>query len=153
MEARQSNQDINQIFGMVFLLAQRWQMMGDRELKATGITTKQWMVLVSIQNLFEAPPSVSELANAMGSSRQNVKQLALNLEKKGFLEIIPDAKDLRIQRFVLTKKNEAFWAARQEQDQAFIKTLFQDLDAKQIAGTREAIEQMVTTTDVLIVMP
>jgi len=138
--------DSKQIFGMVFLLAQRWQVMGDRELKDADMTTKQWLVLVSIQTLFDSPPSLSELAEAMGSSRQNVKQLALNLERKGFLEIRQDPHDARIQRFVLTPKNHQFWQARAGRDEAFIQSLFEGISPEALDVTNQTLAKLLSIT-------
>lgn len=138
----------NQVFGMVFLLAQRWQNLGDQALKDSDLTTKQWLLLVSLHALFETPPSLNELTEAMGSSRQNVKQLALQLEKRGFVEISVDPGDARVQRFSLTALNQQFWDARVERDKEFINDLFKGVSAADLDTTRRTIEKLLNSTGV-----
>ena len=132
-----------EIFGMIFLLAQRWQNLGDQELASIGVTTKQWMLLLTLHVFFTEPPTLNQLALAMGSSRQNVKQLASNLQKSGFLEILQDASDKRILRFRLTRKNAEVWESRTAQDEAYISSLFGDASAQAINTTRDTIEKLV----------
>jgi len=132
-----------EIFGMIFLLAQRWQNLGDQELASIGVTTKQWLLLVTLHVFFKEPPTLNQLAEAMGSSRQNVKQLASNLEKSGFLEIFQDASDKRILRFRLTRKNADVWESRAERDEAYIESLFGDVSDQDIVTTRMTIEKLV----------
>lgn len=136
----------NQVFGMVFLLAQRWQNLGDQELKADGLTTKQWLLLVSLHALFESPPNLNELTEAMGSSRQNVKQLALQLEKRGFVKISVDPEDARVQRFSLTSLNQKFWDARQDQDAQFIGSLFDGVAPSDLGITFQTIQKLLNNT-------
>ena len=51
---------------------------------------------------------MNELSDVMGSSHQNVKQILLKLEKKGFVSAIPDEKDKRKQRIFVTDKCRTF---------------------------------------------
>ena len=151
METAMSLQTIKQnqkeIFGMVFLLAQRWQNIGDQELKNSGVTTKQWFLLVTLHALFESPPNLNELAQAMGSSRQNVKQLASTLEKRGFLRIYQDEEDLRVQRFKLTKRNTQFWNERADQDESFISSLFEKVSVEDLSATNATIKTLLQITE------
>ncbi len=132
-----------EIFGMVFLLAQRWQILGDQELAGIGITTKQWLLLVTLHVFFKEPPTLSQLADAMGSSRQNVKQLAANLQKSGYLEILQDKTDKRILRFRMTQKNKEVWEARADQDEAYINSLFTGVSHEDIVVTTRTIKRLV----------
>jgi len=120
------------IFGSVFLLAQRWQCLGDWELSADKLTTKQWLLLATIETFFQSPPTLSEITDAFGTSRQNVKQIALNLEKRGFIEIKPDENDRRILRFSVTQKSRDFWNKRAERDIEYISSLFEGLTEEEI---------------------
>lgn len=112
------------IFGSLFLLANKLQVLGDKYLGRDGITTKQWFLTVMISQFSDDPPTLSEVAELMGSSRQNVKQLALKLEEKGFLTIRKDEKDARAIRLKLTEKCQAFWEKRERQDDRYIEDLF-----------------------------
>jgi len=143
-------QDQKDLFGMIFMLAQRWQHIGDLELENSGITTKQWFLLVTLHALFDSPPNLNDLALSMGSTRQNVKQLAINLEKRGFIEIYQDEHDRRVQRFKLTPQNQSFWDARQENDKRFMASLFGHLPSNDIAITRKTIMALLDITEGLL---
>lgn len=131
-----SNNDIMEkkkfIFGSIFILAQKWQYLGDRELSADRLTTKQWLLLATIESFFQSPPTLTEITDVFGTSRQNVKQIALNLEKRGFLEIKPDEHDLRILRFSVTQKSRDFWNKRADRDIEYISRLFEGLTNEEI---------------------
>ena len=104
-------QEKENIFGSLLFIAQRWTVKGDVLLKEkTGITTKQWMLLVILATQFEGKqPTITETANVFGTSRQNLKQVAISLQKKGFIDIKPDPKDFRIQRISLTGKHQPYF--------------------------------------------
>lgn len=119
-----------QLFGEIFLLSNRLQIIGDSYLKE--ITTKQWFLMVIIERFGEYHPTLSEVAKELGSSRQNLKQIALKLQNKGYLTIEKDTKDSRVLRLSLTKKSGQFWAGREEQDKEFIKSLFSGVSANEI---------------------
>lgn len=112
------------IFGSLFLFANKLQVIGDQYLGREGITTKQWFLTVMLSQFRDNPPMLSEVAELMGSSRQNVKQLALKLEEKGFLTIEKDEQDARTLRLKLTEESKTFWEKRNKQDDQFIEDLF-----------------------------
>lgn len=131
------------IFGSIFLLANRLQTVGDRYLGEGGITTKQWFLTVMVSQFKDKPPTLSEVAELMGSSRQNVKQIALKLEEKGFLKIEKDARDSRAFRIRLTEKCRKFWEDREEQDNNYIGELFKDLTDEEITATSSSIKKLI----------
>jgi len=120
------------LFANFFLLANKLQVIGDFHLANDGITTKQWFLILIISQFKEKPPMITDVANLMGTSRQNVKQLALKLEEKGFLNIEKDKEDSRTLRLKLTEKNQWFWERRQEKDCNFIMDIFKCLSAEEI---------------------
>lgn len=87
----------------------------DRELAPSGITTQQAALLQFIQAQSEAP-TISQVAQAMHMTHQNVKQIAGALERKGFVEIAVDAADGRVRRLVLTAHHHRFWRQRNPSD-------------------------------------
>lgn len=120
------------IFGSLFLLANRLQVIGDKYLEKEGITTKQWLLIVMIAQFADSIPTLSEVAQIMGSSRQNVKQLALRLQEKGFVSIKKDERDSRVLRLKLTEKSTVFWEERREKDEQFIIDIFNGLSEEEI---------------------
>ena len=134
------------VFGSLFLLANRLQVVGDQYLAKDDMTTKQWFLSVVISQFRDHAPTLSEVAELMGSSRQNVKQLALKLAEKEFLTIEKDAKDARALRLVLTEKSQHFWDGRQEQDDRFIRELFRDIGGEEMDALARAIGAMIERT-------
>ncbi len=125
-----------QIFGNLFLIANRLQTLIDRDFAPHGFTAKQWFLMASIGDL-GGEPRLGDVAHHMGSSHQNVKELAKKLEASGYLAFVPDPEDRRVKRMRLTEKTRLFWQNRQEEDLSFFKTLFG-------AFTDEQIEQLET---------
>jgi len=120
------------IFASLFLVANKLQVIGDSHLKQDDITTKQWFLILIISQFEEHSPMITDVAKLMGTSRQNVKQLALKLQEKGFLNIERDKDDSRTLRLKLTEKNQWFWERRQEKDCNFIIDIFKCLSAEEI---------------------
>lgn len=120
------------IFGSMFLIANKLQVLGDQYMGMDGMTTKQWFLTAMISQFGDNPPTLSQVADLMGSSRQNVKQLALKLVEKDFLIIQQDEQDARALRLVLTVKSQEFWEKREDKDEKFIRNLFEDFSQEEI---------------------
>ncbi|RJE47141.1 MULTISPECIES: MarR family transcriptional regulator [unclassified Dehalobacter] len=113
------------IFGMIFVLANRLQVLGDAF--DQNITIKQWLFLVSVAR-FEEPPTVSEAADDIGYSRQNAKRLAATLAEHGFVTISKDKSDARALRIMLTPKFHTYFAARRQREVEFMQQIFSGFD-------------------------
>jgi len=100
-----------EVFGSVFLLAQYLARRGDEALASLDLTTKQWLLVAIVARRFPGgSPTLTEAALWYGSSRQNVKQLAKQLEGRGYLRVVPDVADRRALRLQLTPKAGVFEA-------------------------------------------
>ena len=100
-----------------------------------------------ISQFGENPPMLSEVAELMGNSRQNVKQLALKLEEKGFLNICKDDRDARALRLKLTEKSREFWDKRGKQDDEYIAELFKDLSGEEITCMSKGFGKLMKTIE------
>jgi MarR family transcriptional regulator, transcriptional regulator for hemolysin len=135
------------IFGSMFLLANKLQVVGDQYMDRDGMTTKQWFLTAMISQFGENSPTLSEVADIMGTSRQNVKQLALKLEEKEFLKIEKDEQDARALRLKLTEKSKDFWEKREDKDSQFIKELFQDFTSEEIEVMSKGFNKLAKKID------
>jgi DNA-binding MarR family transcriptional regulator len=135
------------IFGSIFLISNKLQVIGDQYMGVDGMTTKQWFLTAMISQFVDKPPTLSEVADMMGSSRQNVKQLALKLEEKGFLKIEKDEQDARALRLKLTDKSKEFWDRREEKDNEYISNLFEDFDQEEIDVISNGIKKLFEKVD------
>lgn len=121
-----------EVFGYLFVFSQRLEYITDSFLKKDHLTTKQLLTLIAIGNAFDSPPSFSEVADILSTSYQNVKQIALHLQKRGFVEIVRDQKDKRRKLLKLTKANDEFWETRDQENYDNMKKLFSYLSKDEI---------------------
>lgn len=121
-----------QAFRLVITLAQELRTLMDQRLLPSDLTTQQAAVLTVIEMTGRAT-TMTETARALAMSHQNVKQLAVALERKGFLEIVPDEHDARSKRMQTTKKHRKFWAQRNPQDHAVVGQWLNGLDETETA--------------------
>lgn len=95
--------DEAEVFGRLFVLGQHLTRRADEALRPVGLTSKQWLLLaVLVKGFPGATPTLTEAAAVYGTSRQNVKQVALQLADRGFVELVPDPHDGRATRLALT---------------------------------------------------
>lgn len=78
----------------------------------------------------------------MGSSHQNVKQILLKLEKKGFVTIIVDKNDKRKQRIELTDYCRDFCEKNDEMTMSILKKMFAGVSEEQLQVTIQTIIQI-----------
>lgn len=115
------------IFGTIFTLSNRLQVLGDKFDK--NITTKQWLFIVGV-SAFKKPPIISELANFIGYSRQNAKRIAATLQESGYVTISKDESDARALRIELTPRCREYFAKRNKREIDFLEKLFAGFDAE-----------------------
>jgi DNA-binding MarR family transcriptional regulator len=104
----------------------------DRALAPAGITSQQAAMLQLIEAQAQAP-TISFVAQAMGMTHQNVKQIALSLQTKGFLEIATDEADRRARRLRLTEHHHRFWSRRNPSDFASVEDWTAGLSDPEVA--------------------
>jgi DNA-binding MarR family transcriptional regulator len=131
------------VFGSVLITANRIDTLLDRNLKEFEVTAKQWFLTVVIDNSFDSPPTIKELAKQMGSSHQNVKQMALKLEQKGLLILEKDKKDARVTRLRLTEESYKFWKATEAKASVFTSVLFKGIEENEMAMARKVLSKMM----------
>lgn len=136
--------DRQYLFGAIFVAANRMDTLMEREFKKFDITTKQWFLSIVIDNLFDKPPTIKEAAREMGSSHQNVKQVALKLEQKGLLVLEKDARDSRVIRLKLTEHSLDLWKGVREEGDAFTEALFKDISEEEKGTARRVMEKLLS---------
>ncbi len=141
--------DQQYIFGSIFIIANRIDTLLGREFTKFDVTTKQWLLSIIIDNLFNGPPTIKEVAKEMGSSHQNVKQLALKLEKKGYMTLEKDKTDSRVTRLKLSKHNLDFWEKLRLEGTIFTKGLFKDINKEEFEVARKVMRKILSNVDEL----
>lgn len=139
--------DTQYFFGALFVVSNRLDTILEREFGKYGVTTKQWFLSIVIDRLFEQPPTIKQVAQAMGSSHQNVKQLALKLNDKGLLELQKDKKDSRVTRLILTEEGRQLWNKVRSQRDEFNRKLFAGLNEQELKTVRYVFEKLMTNIE------
>lgn len=127
------------LFGLFFAFSNRLQAAGDSFYKE--ITCKQFFLLICLLLFPDHAPTAQELADVMGSSHQNVKQILLKLEEKGYVQILSDKDDKRKLRIHFTPKIEEM-AIYREREEAFMKHLYKGVSKEQIQTTFDTLSQL-----------
>lgn len=127
------------LIGLLSAFENRFQAVADSAMKE--ISWKQFFAIICI-NMCKSSPTVKELAEIMGSSHQNVKQILLKLEKKGFVGIEADELDKRKQRIVLTDYCREFCEKNDEMSISIMKRLFDGVSEEQLQVTIQTIIQI-----------
>ncbi len=130
------------LLGLLSAFDNRYQAAADAFFKE--ITWKQFFAIICI-NLCREAPTINELSDVMGSSHQNVKQILLRLEKKGFVSTIVDTKDKRKQRIIVTDEARTFLEKNDnngQQSQYIIGRIFEGIDEKSLMNTIQTIMKM-----------
>jgi DNA-binding MarR family transcriptional regulator len=129
------------VFGSLLVLVQHLSRRLDEALEPVGLTARQWLLLAVMERWFpNDSPTLTEAALRYGTSRQNVKQVALGLERRGYLRLVPDCLDRRAIRLELTEKVARFYepdlrARRLE----VLDDVFADLDPERIELLRDLV--------------
>lgn len=127
------------LLGLLSAFDNRYQAIADKCIRE--ITWKQFFAIICI-NLCKESPTINELSDVMGCSHQNVKQILIKLEKKGFVSMIPDEKDKRKQRIMITKKCRDFFEKNDRVSQEFVMSIFAGIEEKELLTTIQTIMKM-----------
>lgn len=135
------------ILGALFVVTNRLDTHLSRALKKFGVTTKQWFLSITIDSVFEEPPTMKETARQMGCSHQNAKQVALKLKEKGLLKMEKDAKDKRITRMSLTQESDKLWQKINPKGDEFIGEVFEGISQEDMDTTRRTLHKLMINLD------
>jgi DNA-binding MarR family transcriptional regulator len=128
------------IYGGIFALSNKLQLLGDKF--DSNISTKQWFLIAIIASFKDEAPTISMTARRIGSSRQNVKKMAVILEKRGFITITKDKEDGRIQRLELTNCCIDYFKQRHEREEKYMENLFIGFDEEMLTGLLSGMKQL-----------
>ena len=128
------------LFGLLFAFMNRLQAAGDSFYEE--ITCKQWFLLACINLYSEEAPTANDLAETMGCSRQNVKEILNALVKKEILVLKQDENDKRKQRIYFTSKQKKLAKKYQNKEMDFLRLLYKDISEKEIRSVFKIISKM-----------
>ena len=140
-------QVVYSLYRMVFNLSQRFQYLTDDILRKDNLTAKQFHLSAIIDQSFADPPSVKEVANIMDTSHQNVKAIANQLQRKGFLQIEKDPDDRRRQLLKLTEKSRQYWDSQAKVGEDFMLSLFDALSDEELVALSTMYTKLLMGTE------
>lgn len=115
------------IFSSIFVLQNRMQTAGEK--LQTEISMKQWLLL-AMTECCQKPRTLTNIGNLMGCSRQNVKKLALALEKKGFVHLqLSNSNSVLVE---LTEEVQRYTKEIGERQMKALSLLFSDFSEEEI---------------------
>jgi DNA-binding MarR family transcriptional regulator len=144
-----SQADRVRAFRLLMVTGIRLRGLLDRALAPSGLTAQQG-AMVSWIEAQSAPPTISAVAAGLGMTHQNVKQIAVALERKGFLEIRVDEGDRRSRRLILTETHHQFWSRRNPGDLAAVQdwvAVWTDHEVHQALGLLRRLHRHLATQD------
>lgn len=127
------------LVGYLNAVNNRFQAAGDSFLGS--ISWKQVFMLSCI-GLFEQPPTIRELAEFIGCSHQNTKQLLLKLENGGFVVLAQDKEDKRKIRISLTEKSRQLQIKNSELRGQYMTRLFQGITEQEITAAIALLQRL-----------
>jgi len=135
------------LYRKIFIVNQRFDLLLDRFLSKDNLTAKQFQLAAVIEQQFDGPPSVSEVANVLDTSHQNIKAIANKLQKKGFIQIEKDPKDRRRQLLKLTETNNEYWRNNEGVGEIFIINMFNGLNSEELLQFNKLIDKLILGTE------
>ena len=105
------------------------------------ISWKQFFAIICI-NMCKESPTLKELSDIIGSSHQNLKQILIKLEKKGFIEFKTDDSDKRKQRIYLTDYCREFCNKNDDVCITIMGTMFDGISKKDLETTIKTITKI-----------
>ncbi len=128
------------LFGTFFAFHNRLQTTGDSFFEE--ITCKQFFLIICLGLFGEKVPTIKELAEVMGSSHQNVKQMVNKLERNGFVELQKDEKDKRKIRVWGTKKLHVLDEKYGEKSMEFMELFYAGIAPEDIENMYNTITKL-----------
>ncbi len=132
-----------------FIVEQRWRYVIEKELEPDGITAKQWLMAIVVASAFKSPPSIQEVADALSTTHQNVKQIAASMERRGFMRLERDEKNRRIIRLKITERCLGLFKKRDEEDIKAILRIFENLTDEEVNALFNIIAKIDQQADIL----
>lgn len=136
-----------EVFGMLFKTSNAMQVYLDTMLVKDELTAKQMYLMIIVSTFKDKAPTLKEVADKSSSSYQNVKQLALKLESKGYIAIVSGDQDRRKKHLLLTEKAKLYWEDRDEKDLEDMNKLFSGCSHEELKAFLHVTKQLLSNMD------
>jgi len=128
------------IYMSIHMLANRLQILGDRF--DPTISSKQWHVLAVISKFDKKQPNIGDIANVLGTSRQNIKKIANILQQRGFIRMEKDKNDMRNILLCLTEKCGEYYKGREQMEREYLESIFSGLNDDELKNIKSGMTKL-----------
>lgn len=130
------------LFGGTFILANKLQAVGDKVVD--GLSTKQFFVLRQMMDMqTEPPPTITQIATEMDSSRQNITKMLESLERQGYVTILENEADHRSRSVRMTEAGLQAAVRTADNAKDFLELLFEGIPDEELRVAGEVLVRMV----------
>jgi DNA-binding MarR family transcriptional regulator len=130
------------VFGSILLLSNKIQVWGDNII--SDLTLKQWFLLALISKMENKNPTLNEISEFTGTSRQNVKKMLEHLDEKKYLKMKKSKVDARALNVSLLKKTYDYFNDNEENGAKAINSLFSEITDEDLNITYKTLEKLLT---------
>lgn len=121
---------MQQTYATLFSLTNKIQIKGDTYID--GLTSRQMMAMVAIIHLPEEETTLNNIAKKLGTTKQNVKQLIMIIQQKGFVVMMPSVHDKRSINIKITESGKNIIMSCGEQSLKFFTDVFQHFTTEEM---------------------
>jgi len=132
-------ENMEYVFGSILLLANKMQIWGDKILEE--LTLKQWFLLILISKMGKINPTINEVSEFTGTSRQNVKKMLEQLQEKKYVKIKKSKEDARALNVSLLKKTYDYFTENEEKCKIAIDDLFSNITDEELSFTTKIFDK------------
>jgi len=129
------------IFGSILLLSNKMQVWGDSIIP--DLTLKQWFLLMMISKMENKNPTINEISEFTGTSRQNTKKMLEHLHGKKYLKIKKSKTDARALNVSISKKTYDYFVDNEKKGAEAIALLFFAITEKELNVTCKTLEKLL----------
>jgi DNA-binding MarR family transcriptional regulator len=134
------------IFGSIFLLANKLQLLGDRVTQE--LTLKQWFLLIIMRQMDNKFPNYNDIAKAVGTSRQNISKMIAVLHKKGMVDLHPSNTDQRAIYVTLTEKCFDYFSSKENAGNMLLDMLFSSTSPAETEQTAVMLGKLLQNAEI-----
>lgn len=130
------------LFGGTFVLANKLQFVGDK--LVDGLSTKQWFLLRNMMDMPSEPaPTITQIANAMDSTRQNITKMLEVMEREGLVTLKKSETDQRSRSVRITETGLTYVKQTAQNAQGFLDLLYEGMSSEELETAGEVLVKMV----------
>jgi DNA-binding MarR family transcriptional regulator len=129
-----------QSYATLFSVSNKIQVCGDKVLER--LTMRQLMTLIAIVHLPKGEASLNRIAEKMGTTKQNIKQLVSAMEKKGYVCIIPSETDKRACNVEISNEGKIVFEDCNTRGMKFLSELFRGFSETELENLWSMLKKL-----------